>query len=110
MLVMKAEGEVVEVEVVEIDGIAVDPRPEKDVETEVRGRRVVWGNWQGQVRRLDRRWMPLWIALGVVFGAVILVFGVLIAMVVVVFLVLRAILRAVFSLFAPSNEGLRRGP
>lgn len=106
---MKSEGEVVEVEVVEIDGVAVEPKPEKSAETEQRGRRVVWGNWQGQVRRLDRRWMPLWIALGVVFGLVILVVGVLIAMVAVVFLVLRAILRAIFSLFAPPNEGLR-GP
>jgi hypothetical protein len=106
---MKSEGEVVEVEVVEIDGVAVEAKPEKDVGTEQRGRRGVWGNWQGQVRRLDRRWMPLWIALGVVFGVVILVVGVLIALVVIVFLMLRAILRAVFSLFAPPNGGLR-GP
>jgi hypothetical protein len=90
---MKSESEVVEVEIVEIDGIAVEADSRGGGRAEQKGRPAVWGHWQGRLRRFDRRWMPLWIALGIVFGVVILVVGGLIAILVLLVLLFRGMLR-----------------
>lgn len=79
----------IEVEVVEIDGAAPvvtrDPEP-------VRGERRDWRQWQGRVRRLDSRWWPLWVILGIIAIALALTVGVVVG---VIFVIVRLILNLI---------------
>lgn len=76
----------IEVEVVEIDGIApVVPEP-RGGKTEPRNDWRDWRQWQGKVRRLDSRWWPLWGFLGIIALGFLLTVSLLVA---VVFGILR---------------------
>jgi len=97
----------IEVEVLEIDGhtppvTSPAPDPERT--------QPAWQAWQGRVRRLDARWWPLWVILGVIGIALLLTVGIVFG---VVFLVARTVARlvnGVLGLFAApvSNTTLRR--
>jgi hypothetical protein len=79
----------IEVEVVEIDGVApvVGNEPEP-----VNGERRDWRHWQGRVRRLDSRWWPLWVILGIIALALALTVGVAVG---VIFVIVRLILNLI---------------
>ncbi len=79
----------IEVEVVEIDGVApvVSREPEP-----VSGERRVWSHWQSRVRRLDSRWWPLWVVLGIIALALALTVGLVIG---VIFVIVRLCLNLV---------------
>jgi hypothetical protein len=104
---MKQEEPILEVEVVEIDGVAVEPSSEKSRPTDQSGRRVDWRKWQGQVRMLDRRWMPLWIALGVIAVVLFVVVGIVVVCFAIVYWILKSIIRTILSIFTPANHSLR---
>jgi len=81
-----AVPETIEAEVLEIDG---SPPPEPPVpEPE-----PAWKSWQGKVLRLDRRWWPLWVVLGLMAFALIAVAGLVFAVFVIVAKILGSILR-----------------
>lgn len=105
---MKQDEPILEAEVVEIDGVTVEPRPEVEPTRGQQSRRVDWQGWQGRIRVLDKRWMPLWIVLGAIAFILLVTVGLLVAVFVFLILILKAILRAVFSIFTGSSHTLNR--
>lgn len=82
----------IEVEVVEIDGVTpVVTREDRAEEAP----RQDWRQWQGRVSRLDARWWPLWVLLGIIAVVLCLTLGLVIAAVYVVVRIFRKIVRAV---------------
>ncbi len=83
---MTQESQAIEVEVVQIDGVAPPARaadaPERNARQQPRQ------NWQGRIRRFDGRWWPLWVVLAVVAVFLILTVGLVIG---AIYLVLRII-------------------
>lgn len=94
---MTRESTDIEVEVVEIDGVTPIVPEARAEHTPPRGDWQDWRQWRGQVRRLDSRWWPLWVILGIValtlFLTVGLVLGVVFLIVSLLMKLLRAILR-----------------
>ncbi len=84
----------IEVEVVEIDGVAVEPRPARE-ETQGAGARFDGAEWHGRVKRLDARWWPLWLVLGFVALVVAVAVGLCVAVLFVTWRVFKAILGGV---------------
>lgn len=82
----------IEVEVVEIDGVTPVVTREDSAEE---APRQDWRQWQGRVSRLDARWWPLWVLLGIIAVVLCLTLGLVIAAVYVVVRVSRKIVRAV---------------
>lgn len=103
---MKQDEPALEVEVVEIDGVAVDSQPQREIPE--KDRRVDWQSWQGKIRMLDKRWAPLWIVLGFIAVILIVAIGMCVAVFAVAYWMLKTILRAIFSLFMPAQHGLNR--
>ena len=91
---MTNEPQAIEVEVVEIDGAAPPVKVESREETPRQWQD--WQQWQGRIRRLDSRWWPLWVFLGVIAVALFLTVGLVIGIVFVIFRILSGILRAIF--------------
>ena len=65
---MTKEATEIEVEVLEIDGVT---QPAKETRAgmpnpQPNGGWQDWRQWQGRVRRLDGRWWPLWVFLGII--------------------------------------------
>ncbi|MGD7654606.1 MAG: hypothetical protein ACQCXQ_15415 [Verrucomicrobiales bacterium] len=93
--------EEIEVEVVEIDGIAPvrpGPRPAAtDDPASMPNDWQSWQQWQGRIKRLDSRWWPLWTLLGIIAITLILTVGLVIGAIYLVFSIIRAVLRALFS-------------
>lgn len=86
---MPEEPKEIEVEVVEIDGVAPVVRNESEPVT---GERRDWRHWQGRVRRLDSRWWPLWVVLGIIGIALALTVGLVVG---VIFLMVRLFLNLI---------------
>jgi hypothetical protein len=82
----------IEVEVVEIDGVApvvaTEPGPVPRASRD-------WRHWQGRVRRLDSRWWPLWVILGIIALVLALTVGLVIG---VIFLIVRLCLNLIRTL------------
>ena len=95
--------EIIEAEVIEIDGhkpAAVrsaghSPSPDKPTSA---GSKIL-GGFGGKVIQLDRRWWPLWVILGVIAIAALLVFGTISGALYVAFLIVRGIVRALAAPF-----------
>lgn len=96
---MPEEPQAIEVEVVEIDGLAPpaksaepdDPQPDPQRQ---------WQDWrslQGRVLQLDKRWWPLWILLGIVVLALVLTVGVVLGIVFLILRILRGLIRAIIG-------------
>ena len=98
---MEKEQEVIEVEVVEIDGIAPVSAPAQE-DQEASG--PDWQKWQGRIRRLDARWWPLWVLLGIVLVFLALTIGLVSGVIYIVYRIIRSFLLGIASLF-----GLRAG-
>jgi hypothetical protein len=98
---MTQQDKEIEVEVVEIDGVtpasgrkiraadAVDAETGNDEWRD-------WRHWQGRVRRLDSRWWPLWLILGVLALGLLATVGVIIGLVAVVVALCMRLFRALF--------------
>ncbi len=86
----------IEVEVLEIDGATpVAPKTRSDDEAPPQGDWHDWRNWQGHVRRLDSRWWPLWTFLGIIALVLILTVGIVIGAIYLVFRVLQGFIRMI---------------
>lgn len=91
---MPQDSQEIEVEVVEIDGVAPvtrnEPEPTPNEWSD-------WRQWQGRVRRLDSRWWPLWVFLGVIALALMLTVGLVIGLIYLIvrfcLMLIRAVLR-----------------
>lgn len=94
---MTEEAKEIEVEVVEIDGVAPVAVPDRADEIPRREDDWPdWRQWQGKVTRLDSRWWPLWVFLGLIALALMLTIGLVIAVVFVIFRLCLKLVRAVF--------------
>lgn len=104
---MHKEPETIEVEVVEIDGVAPVPVSPHHAEEETArsgagGDWNDWRNWQGRVRTLDMRWWPLWLLLGIILVVLLLTVGVVLGF----FYVIYRIIRGFFAALAgPFRQG-----
>ncbi len=79
--------ETIEAEVLEIDGQRPVPPPTREDKSRTHDHaRNAWSSLQGRVLRLDRRWWPLWVVLGIF---VVVVLGVLACVAAVVFTAFR---------------------
>ena len=90
---MTQQGTEIEVEVVEIDGVAPAAAPAR-APRPVGARREWqdWRHWQGRVSRLDSRWWPLWVILGIIALAFLLTVGLAVG---IVFLIIRMCLNLI---------------
>lgn len=92
--------ETIEVEVIEIDGVAVEPRSLRREKPDTHGR-IDWSTWQRRVRRLDSRWWPLWLVLGFMALVVAVGVGICVAVVFVTWRILKALITGLADLFNP---------
>lgn len=83
-------------EVLEVDGAAPAPRP---VPVPDPGPQRSWQTWQGRVRKLDARWWPLWIVLGVIALFLILTVGVFLGAILLVMKLVGGLVGSVLRLF-----------
>jgi hypothetical protein len=97
-----ANEQTIEVEIVEIDGIAVESRPVGGEAPNKRGR-VDWTQWQGRVKRIDARWWPLWLMLGIIVLVLAAVVGICVAVVFVAWRIFKGLLNGIVSLFSPQR-------
>ena len=93
---MSQQATEIEVEVVEIDGVApASPEMHTAGTAQPRGDWQDWRKWQGRVRKLDSRWWPLWVFLGVIAVALALTVGLVIGVIFLIFRILTNFARAV---------------
>lgn len=95
---MTTEPQAIEVEIVEIDGMAPPPSLAKGREEvpQWSGSPDPWRGWQGRIRTLDARWWPLWLFLGIVALALMLTLGVVIGAVWLIFRIVTGFFRSIF--------------
>jgi hypothetical protein len=91
---MTQETTEIEVEVLEIDGVApvtpVDtPRQQADWQD--------WRQWGGRIRKLDNRWWPLWVILGSIALVLLLTIGLVIGVVFLVFRLFRSLVQTLLG-------------
>jgi hypothetical protein len=96
---MTPEATEIEVEVLEIDGVAPalpqvrpaeNPRPSG-------GDWQDWRQWQGRVRQLDSRWWPLWVILGILVVGLLLTVGLVFGVLLLILRIFLKIVRAILS-------------
>ena len=80
----------IEAEVLEIDGSPPANPPEPEAAPR---RDDPWQAMRGRVIKLDRRWWPLWVLLGIVALVLALTVGVVVAAVVIVLKLIGGVLR-----------------
>ncbi len=102
---MERENATIEAEVVEIDGVTVDSRPDDFERSE---KRVSWYSWQGKVKTLDARWWPLWLILGFIALVLIVAIGMCAAVIGLIYLMIKFAIKAILSLIVPSSRDLYR--
>jgi hypothetical protein len=108
MGVMKQDEPILEAEVVEIDGVAVEPRMEENNPAYQRAWRFDWQSWPGKIRVLDKRWAPLWIILGIFAVILFLIISFFILVFAIFYGMMKRILRAVLLVFSGSDQTLNR--
>lgn len=92
---MTRESTDIEVEVVEIDGVApVNPEPRAE-EPLRDGDWQDWRKYSGRIRSLDSRWWPLWAILGIIALALFLTVGLVVG---AVFLIVRLCVNVIRSI------------
>lgn len=105
---IKQDESILEAEVVEIDGVAVEPRMEEDNSAPQRDWRFDWQAWPGKIRVLDKRWAPLWIILGIFAVILFLIIGFFILVFAIFYGMMKWVLRVVLSIFSVSDQTLNR--
>lgn len=93
---MPQQATEIEVEVVEVDGVApAPPRESGGPRPAPGGTWQDWRHWQGKARTLDSRWWPLWVLLGIVALVLALTVGLVAG---VLFLIVRLCVRLLRAL------------
>ena len=110
---MSGNEPTLEAEVVEIDGVAVDPKTMREKSAgrpkgPQRAPWAQWGTWQGQMKRLDARWWPLWVVLGFIVLVLVVAVGMVALVCYVTWRVTLGLLNALLSVFLPSSTELQR--
>ena len=103
---MSNAEQTIEAEVVEIDGVTVEPRPAA-THTK-RSEWNSWGAWQGRVKKLDARWRPLWLVLGFIVLVLVVAVGMCAAIVWIGYKLVMGLAAGFLSLFVPNRQLQRR--
>lgn len=103
---MSEAEQTIEAEVVEIDGVTVEPRP--TTKRTFGGEWRDMGRWQMRVKNLDPRWWPVWAVLGFIALVLIVSVGMCVATIWIAYRIVMALALGFLSLFAPSRELQRR--
>lgn len=93
---MTNEPQAIEVEVLEIDGVTVQPESDRYGETAPQRPWQDWQNWQGRLRQLDSRWWPLWVFLGTIAVLLLVTVGLVVGIIILIFWILSGLVRAIF--------------
>lgn len=106
---MTTQEPTIEAEVVEIDGVRVDP----SVAPKANSRSAYsewrdWKKWQRRVVQLDARWWPLWLLLGFIALVLLVALGMCALVLFVTYKIAKALLLGFVSLFFPGNHELQR--
>ena len=98
-ITMPQEAREIEVEVLEIDGVApLVPQARASEEAPPpAGEWQDWRHWQGRVRKLDSRWWPLWVFLGIIAVTLALTVGVVFGVLILLFRFVLKIIRALLA-------------
>ena len=102
---MSAVPDTLEAEVLEIDG---SPAPPSSRQVPPQRAAGAWSSMRGRVLRLDRRWGPLWVLLGIVALGMFAVVACFVAVFVVIAKVFGGILRFLAGGAARPGMGLSR--
>ena len=100
---MSAVPDTIEAEVLEIDG---SPAPVAAPHVPAQGAGDAWRSFQGKVFRLDKRWWPLWVLLGIVALGLFAVVACFVAAFVVIAKIFGGILRFLTGGGARQGTGL----
>ena len=92
-IVIPQEPQEIEVEIVEVDGIPVEPRPQASSNDHT-ANTPQWQKWAGRVRRLPAFWWPVWVLLGIIGIVLLLTVGVVVAIIYAVFHILQRLMRS----------------
>lgn len=95
---MNQEATEIEVEVLEIDGlapVAANYNPEQN--PQAKNEWQDWRQWGGRVRKLDSRWWPLWVILGLIGLVLLFTVGLVVGVVFLILRIFTKILRAIFG-------------
>lgn len=93
---MPREATEIEVEVLEIDGVApLVAQARASEHPSPSGARQDWRHWQGRVSQLDSRWWPLWVLLGIIAVTLALTVGLVLGVLILLFRLMRRIIRAI---------------
>jgi hypothetical protein len=101
---MSAVPDTLEAEVLEIDGSPAPPPPPSSPRSAQSRAEDAWRSMRGRVVRFERRWWPLWILLGLVAVALLLVVACFVGVFVVVAKVIGSVLR-IFTGGAVARSG-----
>ena len=93
--------ETIEAEVLEIDG---GPPPSSGPGPEAERGGAAWGSLRGRMLKLDRRWWPLWVLLGILLFGFLLVAVVLFVVGLLVARIFGSLLR-LFGFGGPAGAG-----
>ncbi len=100
---MAEEQPALEVEVVEIDGVAPPP-PDPGS----RRKQAPWREWRhgwtGRVRKLDPRWWPLWLLLGLIALVLLITIGIVAGVLVILYRITLGLLRSLLLLLFPNRS------
>lgn len=87
-------------EVLAIDDAAPpNPTPQPTPEPD-----PAWRQWQGRVKRLDARWWPLWVILGVIVVFLVLTVGLVVGAFILVVKLVSNFLGGIVRLFTGSSS------
>lgn len=103
---MSQAEQTIEAEVVEIDGVAVEPRPAPKQAKNWNSKN--WATWQVRVKKLDARWWPLWLVLGFVVLVFVVAVGMCAAVVWITYRLIMGTAAGFLSLFVPNRQLQRR--
>lgn len=104
---MSGNEPTIEAEVLEIDGVAVEPKPFHQ-DSSKGTPRAQWRTWQSQVKRLDARWWPLWILIAFIAIVLVVAIGMVAIVCFVTWRMVVGLINTVVSLLLPSSGNLQR--
>jgi len=93
---MKHENTDIEVEVIEIDGVSpAAPRKQPLDQGPSTSEWQDWRTWKGRITKLDSRWWPLWLLLGIIAATLLLTVGLVVGVIVITVRLILRIVRAI---------------
>lgn len=104
---MSGNEPTIEAEVIEIDGVTVQPKSVR-AESPKGAEWARLGKLLFHLKRLDKRWWPLWVVLGFIALVAFVAVGMVVAVLFVAFRMFAGLVNGIANLIFPSQEFQRR--